>query len=159
MVIDVDVPTPPDITNRGIPDAIDADNVTSESDLRREELEQILRNNAWQEGFEEWWQYTDLSEEDIQRAVELDLFHAFDFFWDNETRRLRYVTPAVPGEWDDDDTETVSTASVVQSELDDLGHIVAETMTTNYVDWGDIELSDPVWSVETFGQVPTREEE
>ncbi|MEF8871805.1 MAG: hypothetical protein V5A41_09270 [Haloarculaceae archaeon] len=159
MVIDVDVPTPPDITNRGIPDTVDSDAVTSEISLRREELEQILRQNAWQEGFEEWWQYTDLSEADIQRAEELSLFHAFDFFWDSEAGRLRYVTPAVPDEWADDAEEAVSPASVVQSELGELGDTVAETIATNYVDWGEKELSDPVWSVESFGQVPTREEE
>ncbi|WP_340101442.1 hypothetical protein [Salinibaculum salinum] len=159
MVIDVDVPTPPDITNRGIPDTVDSDAVTSEISLRREELEKILRQNAWQEGFEEWWQYTDLSEADIQWAEELSLFHAFDFFWDSEAGRLRYVTPAVPDEWGDDAEEAVSPASVVQSELGELGDTVAETIATNYVDWGERELSDPVWSVDSFGQVPTRDEE
>jgi hypothetical protein len=158
MATDIEVPTPPDITNRGIPDSIDSAMVTSEIDLRREELEQILRQNAWQEGFEEWWHYSDLSEADIERVRELQLFRAFDFFWDSEAGRLRYVSPAIPDEWDGHTEGTLSPASTVQSELADLGDIVSETITSDYLDWGDTTLSDPVWSRDSFGQVPTRDQ-
>lgn len=156
----LDVPNPPDLTNRENSAPFDPVNVASSgTDQRRAELEDILRDGAWREGFEEWAQYTDLSEAVVERAAEMGLFGSFDFFWDTQEDRLRYVAPAVPDDWAEGTGQSDVSASFVQSELDDLGRAVAETIATGYVDWGSAESSDLVWSVETFGQVPTGEEE
>lgn len=154
MALDVEVPTPPDITNRTTPVEFDTEETTG-NDRRRAELEAILRDGAWRAGFEEWAEYTDLSAADVALAETLGLFRAFDFFWDPEADRLRYVTPAVPAEWDDRAGEDVSSPRLVETEFDDLGRAVAETVVAEYVDWGSEESSDLVWGVETFGQVPT----
>jgi len=160
MALDVALPTPPDITNRGVPEKFDVDVLAgSDLDLRREELEAVLRDGAWREGFEEWAQYTDLSERDAELAEELGLFRALDFFWDFETDRLRYVVPAVPEAWDDRAGSDGVPTSTLQEELDDLGRTVSEIVATDYVDWGEGESSDLVWGVESFGQVPTAEGE
>lgn len=156
--MDYEVPTPPDLTNRPVPTVIDPDAVESAVDLRRDELEAILREGAWQEAFDEWAEYTDLTEADLRRAADLDLFQAFDFFWDGEAERLRYETPAIPADWGGVVGESLTPAGVVGTELDDLGRIVAETIASRYVDWGSEEPADLVWSVDTFGQVPTGEE-
>ena len=71
MSTEIEVPTPPDNTNRGIPNTTDTGTVTNEFDLRRGEPEQILRQNAWRVDFEEWRHDTDLSGGDIERAQEL----------------------------------------------------------------------------------------
>lgn len=160
MALDVAVPTPPDITNRGVPGTFDVDAVAgSDQNLRRDELEGILRAGAWRQGFEEWAQYSDLSATAVELAVELGLFRALDFFWDFEARRLRYVVPAVPETWDDRAGPEGIPASTLQEELDDLARTVSEIIATDYVDWGEAEAKDLVWGVETFGQVPTEEEE
>jgi len=156
MDLDTEVPTPPDLTNRGLPADFEfADGLSDASDLRREDLEEILRDGAWQAAFEEWAQYTDLGASDVEYAADLGLFKAFDFFWDPDAGRLRYVTPAVPADWDGPDRQP---RNIVQADLDDLGRAVAETIMAEYVDWGSDESDDLVWGVETFGQVPTGEE-
>ncbi|MFB6153903.1 MAG: hypothetical protein ABEJ27_06590 [Halodesulfurarchaeum sp.] len=156
MALDVDVPTPPDLTNRGLPPGLSiAETAGDVQDLRRGELESVLGEGAWREAFEEWAQYTDLSATDIEHATTIGLFRAFDFFWDPDARRLRYVTPAIPEDWTD--AEAVSAPDVVQAELDDFGRTVAETITSGYIDWGEAS-SDLVWGVDSFGQVPTGEE-
>jgi hypothetical protein len=160
MALDVAVPTPPDITNRTVPEMVNLDALPgSDLDLRRAELERILREGAWREGFEEWAQYTDLSEADVGVAVELGLFRGLDFFWDGEAERLRYVVPAVPEEWDERTGPDGVPASRLQEELDELAQTVSESIATDYVAWGEAESSDLVWGVETFGQVPTVERE
>lgn len=156
MALDIDVPSPPDLTNRGDSAQFDPVNAAGSAvDQRRQELESILRDGAWLEAWEEWAQYTDLSEADVERAEEMGLFGSFDFFWDTEDDRLRYVTPTVPDEWDDRTGAGDVSASIARTELADLGRTVAETIASHYVDWGTGEPSDIVWSVDTFGQSPT----
>lgn len=53
MAVDVDIPYPPDLTNRGTPSSLDTESLDSPSDLRREELEGLLRDGAWRESFAE----------------------------------------------------------------------------------------------------------
>lgn len=138
MALDVDVPTPPDLTNRGVPaELADSEAVTGEGDLRREELEAALDESAWTEGFNEWAHYTDLTETDVRVADEAGLFRELDFFYDPDAERLRYVVPAVPGDWDTRVGDDGSSAGTVANELDDLGRTVAETVALDYVDWTD----------------------
>jgi hypothetical protein len=72
--MDIETPTPPDLTNRGVPARIDAAVSTTEVDLRRPDLEAVLGEGAWQEGVDEWAQYTDLDEADVALAEEMGWF-------------------------------------------------------------------------------------
>lgn len=153
MSLDASVPTQPDVTNRGLPAPLDPE--ADAGDLRRAEIETVLADGAWREGVEEWTQYTDLSAADVELAEALGLFRSLDFYWDDEADRLRYVVPAVPEDWGERAGSDGVSATTLQSELDDLGRTVAETVAIDYVDWGDGEPTDLVWGVETFGQVFT----
>lgn len=156
----LDVPNPPDLTNRGDSARFDPVNAISGGpEQRREELEEILHDGAWQQGFDEWAQYTDLTADDVERAEDIGLVGSLDFYWDDEADRLRYVAPEVPDDWTDRSDRSGTPASLVRTELDALGRTVAETIAADYVDWGDEAPSDLVWSVETFGQAPTGEGE
>lgn len=156
MATDLEIPEQPDLTNRGVPAHIDADDIDpTEYDLRRQELEDILFAGAWREGFEEWAQYTELLPEDIAQAEQFGLFEEFDFYWDPDLDRLRYVTPTAADGWEEESTET--SVETVLTELDELGRTVAECVATE-VDWTDERIEDIIWSVESFGQIPTNEE-
>lgn len=160
MASDIDVPTPPDVTNRGTP-AQFADETAPrrELDLRRADIEAILEEGAWRDGFDEWAQYTDLEKADVAQAEELGLFRAVDFYWDFEAGRLRYVVPAVPAEWDERAGDDRTSASALQGDLDDLARTVAETIASDYVDWGEAGPSDLVSSADGYGQVPDEADE
>jgi hypothetical protein len=170
MALDVDLPTPPDLTNRGAPAAFDAFDVAgSASDFRRDGVEAALRDGAWREAFDEWAAYTDLSAAEVRVVDELGLFRAFDFYWDPEDEQLRYEAPTLPADW----RERVSAAdaatldaeaaaddppSRVNAELDEFGHTVLETLDELYTEWSD-RTEDVVWDAESFGHgVADREE-
>jgi hypothetical protein len=81
MALDVETPDPPDLTNRGMPDDVDPSNVTDGlSDLRREELEEILQDGAWNEAFREWATYTDLTEAEYRTMEPLPRLIPGDYF-------------------------------------------------------------------------------
>jgi hypothetical protein len=93
-----------------------------------------------------------------ETLAEAELFRSFDFYWDPTEWRLRYVTPAVPTDRDDR-ADGGTSGTILQSERDDLGRTVAETIVEDDVDLGDGEPVDLVWSVETFGRIQPGEEE
>ncbi|AFK21149.1 hypothetical protein E6P09_15440 (plasmid) [Haloferax mediterranei ATCC 33500] len=148
MVLDVESPDPPDLTNRGLPSEFEAPEVLGTSNLRREELEEILRDGAWNEAFSEWATYTDLTEEEYQTIRGRGLFEQLDFYWDPVEERLRFEVPNPPAEWSTRE-DLVSNA---RAELTDLGHAVVEMLEDAYVDWGEEETSDAVWREEALGE-------
>lgn len=154
MALDVETPEPPDLSNRGMPREFEWQEETLGSeDFYREDLEDLLQEGAWQEGFNEWAEYTDLDEEQVRVVNDLGLFQAFDFFWDPTDDRLRFDAPTVPDDWRKRDTTRSldsSTISLIDSELQDLGRAVHETLE-GYLERDD-ETSDYGWGDETFGQ-------
>ncbi|WP_255196441.1 hypothetical protein [Halorarius litoreus] len=151
MVLDVDPPTPPDLTNRGVPNgAKTAEVMTSESDLRRAELEALLEDGAWTEAFHEWAEYTDLTEADFREIDSEGLFDELDFYWDPVEEALAFDIPDLPDAW----TGRTVFASLVRTELTDLGHAVVEMLEDAYVEWGETEPADGVWSEEALGEEP-----
>ncbi|WP_227015841.1 hypothetical protein [Haloarcula sp. JP-L23] len=104
-------------------------------DFYREDLENLLQEGAWREGFEEWAEYTDLDEEEVRVVDDLDLFQAFDFYRDPTDDHLRFDAPTVPEDWRERDvTESLDSSSVsaINGELHDLGRAVHETLQ-NYL--------------------------
>lgn len=123
MTLDVSRPDPPALRSHPDPDTIEDDGPTEDDSLRRDELESVLEDGAWREGFEEWAAYTDLSEREFEVLRERGLFDAFGFAWDVSAEAIDYDVPPVPA--DIGDTATVSR---MDAELDDLGRAVAAAM-------------------------------
>lgn len=138
MGLDVETPDPPDLTNRQPPSDVDPEAVSDGlSDLRRAELEELLRDGAWTEAFREWAEYTDLDEAAVRTLRERECFGEMDFYWDPSERRLRYEPPDVRAALSD----RRDLASLAESELSDLADGVLETLADGYLDW-DGETTD-----------------
>jgi len=154
MGLDVAVPEPPDLSNRGMPRGFEwQEESRGSEDFHREELEALLQEGAWQEGFNEWAEYTDLDEAQVRVVGDLGLFQAFDFYWDPTDDRLRFDAPSVPDDWrtrpatESFDSSTVST---IDTELQDLGRAVQEALE-GFLERSD-ETSTHTWGEETFGR-------
>ncbi|QCC52982.1 hypothetical protein [Halapricum salinum] len=122
-------------------------------DFYREDIEDLLQEGAWKEGFNEWSEYTNLHEELVRIVSDLGLFQAFDFYWDPTEDRLRFDAPTIPDDWRERDTTASldsSTVSMIDGELDDLGRAVQE-MLEDYLDRNG-DTSDYGWSEGTDGE-------
>ncbi|AUV83979.1 hypothetical protein C2R22_12740 [Salinigranum rubrum] len=129
------------------------DETLGSEDFYREDLEDLLQEGAWKEGFNEWAEYTTLDEEQVRIVSDLGLFQAFDFYWDPTEDRLRIDSPTIPDDWRERDaTESLSssTVSLIDGELDDLGRAVQEVLE-DYLERDD-EASDYGWSEETYDE-------
>lgn len=130
MGLAVETPTPPDLTNRPLPAAIDPDSVVDATgDLRREEIEGALRDGAWSDAFGEWAEYTDLSETEYRTIHDAGLVQGLDFYSDPEAGGIEFELPPIPDALGEDDLAGRATV-----ELSDLGEIVADVLE-EYVDW------------------------
>ncbi|WP_336035363.1 hypothetical protein [Halobacterium yunchengense] len=154
MALDSEVPEPPDLSNRGTPREFEWQEETLGSeDFYREDIEDLLQEGAWKEGFNEWAEYTTLDEEHVRLVSDLGLFQAFDFYWDPTDDRLRFDAPTLPDDWRElNATGSLdsSTVSTIDSELDDLGRTVKEVLD-DYLERDD-EASDFGWGEETYGE-------
>jgi len=154
MTLDVATPDPPDLSNRGAPSEFEWDEETlGAEDFHREDLEDLLQEGAWEEGFNEWAAYTDLDETQVRAVDELGLFQAFDFFRDPTDGRFRFEAPTVPADWRErDPTESLdsSTVSLIDNELQELGRAVHESLE-GYMERNEDAL-DSDWDTEAFGR-------
>jgi len=115
------------------------DETLGSEDFYREDLEDLLQEGAWREGFNEWTGYTDLDEEHVRIVSDLGLFQAFDFYWGPTDDRLRFDAPTIPDDWRERDaTESLdsSTDSMIDAALRDLGRAVQETLA-DYLERND----------------------
>jgi hypothetical protein len=153
MALDVAVPDPPDLSNRGKPRDFEVQEETLGSeDFYREDIEDLLQEGAWSEGFNEWTEYTDLDEEQVRIVDDFGLFQTFDFYWDPTDDRLRFDAPTLPDDWRERDaTESLDsgTVSMIDAALQDLGRAVYETLA-DYLERND-EATDVGWGDETYG--------
>lgn len=154
MTLDVELPELPDLTNRGMPRDFELrDETLGSGAFHREELESLLRDGAWQEGFNEWSEYTELDAAQVRTVDDLGLFQAFDFYWDPTDERLQYTAPRVPADWGERDATASldsSTVSMMNTELQTLGRTVQEVLE-DYLDRSD-EVSVHHWAEESFGE-------
>jgi hypothetical protein len=157
MALDIEVPEPPDLSNRGMPREFDWQEETLGSeDFYREDVEDLLQEGAWTEGVNEWAEYTNLDDADVRLVNELGLFQAFDFYWDPTDDRLRFDAPTIPDDWRERPaTESLdsSRVSMIDNELDDLGRAVQEVLE-DYVERDDVS-TDFGWGADSYG---TRDE-
>jgi hypothetical protein len=153
MSLDIAVPDPPDLSNRGMPREFEWDDDTLGSeDFYREDIEDLLQEGAWTEGFNEWAEYTDVDERQARAISDLGLFRAIDFYWDPTEDRLRFDVPEMPEDWrerdaipalDSDDLATIDTA------LTDLARTVYEVLE-DYVDRNDTADGEG-WGENVYG--------
>lgn len=142
MVLDVDIPDPPDLTNRSLPIELEHNEVLDgTADVRREELEEILRDGAWSEAVHEWAEYTDLTEAEYRVIRDADLFEQLDFYWDPIENRLRFETPSLPAALE----TQPELAATITSELSDLCQTVLEMLEDAYVDWDEEGTGEKAW--------------
>lgn len=142
---DFEAPAPPSLPEV---DAESYDDVEVQGEeYRREEIESLLADGAWDDAFEEWAAHTDLEEEDYEIALELGLFEEFDFFWDEFADRVGYHAPGIPEDWRErelhPELDSWDTVSGINAALAEFGDTVSRTLKEEYVDWeSDYEAPD-----------------
>ena len=155
MGLDVEMPDPPQLSNRGVPNEFEAvETVGGAADLRREEIEEILHDGVWNEAVEEWAEYTDLTEDEFTILSDLGLFQQFDVFWDATEEHLDFQAPSLPDDWQrqvsDLPTDVDGFPMRAETELTDLGHTIVEMLEDAPIDWVGEEPAIG-WSDESQG--------
>jgi hypothetical protein len=145
MSLDVDPPDPPELAAVDPNEYEDAE--VAGGEYRRDDLEALLREGAWEDAFSEWADTTDMDEDDWRIALDLDLVSRFDFFWDDFADRVGYHAPGLPEDWKErdlhPDLDSWGTVSAINAGLTELGQIVCETLKEEYIDWeADFDAPD-----------------
>ncbi|MFC7059601.1 hypothetical protein [Halovenus salina] len=121
--------------------------VVGDTDYKREELEEFLREGAWEEAFSQWSEQADLDEEAFGIMQDLAMLDQFDFFWDSFAERVGYHAPGIPEDWKErdyhPDIDSWETVSGINAEITELGQLVCDVLKDEYIDWeGDYEAPD-----------------
>ena len=137
MTLDVEPPAPPTLQSV---DPNEYDYASVESDeYHREELEQFLKDGAWDEAFTQWAATAKLGEKEWRVVEELGLIERFDFFWDDFADRVGYHAPGLPEDWKErdlhEDLESWGAVSGINAGLTELGQTVCDVLKDEYVDW------------------------
>jgi hypothetical protein len=133
MALDVPTPDPPSLTgpqSRGHYEAIGDSEDDVGDDYRRAEIESVLADGAWEDGFQEWTTGTDLVESEYDLLVRHGCFETMDFYWHPADDEVGYHIPDLS-----DDAREALSADVdeVESELDSLGRVVSEMLENDYL--------------------------
>ncbi len=138
MSLSVEPPDPPTLEAMDPNEYEDAE-IVGETDYRREEIEDFLRDGAWEQAFEEWAAGTDMNEDEFRIIRELGLIERFDFFWDSHAERVGYHAPGLPEDWKEReihaDIDSWGTVSAINAGLTELGQVVCEVLKAEYIDW------------------------
>jgi len=146
MGLDVEPPAPPELEPE-----LDADEYedveVQGSDYRREDLQELLEDGAWEDAFDEWSGGAETDEDDWRIVLDLEMIARFDFFWDDFADRVGYHAPGLPEDWKTrdlhPDLDSWSTVSAINAGLTELGQLVCETLKEEYIDWeADYEPPD-----------------
>ncbi|WP_306060906.1 hypothetical protein [Natronococcus wangiae] len=136
----IESPPAPELPTNRTPEAYldgDVESIGGPDTFRRDELEGFLREGAWKEGFNEWAENTDLTEDEVRIALNEDLVRQLDFYWDIDANAVGYSAPSLSVEQRDSLGVDHETASAIDDALEDLARTVAEMLDDRYVDWGD----------------------
>lgn len=138
MSLDVEIPPPPELQSVDPNEYEDAE-VVGDSDYRRDELGEFLREGAWDESFEEWAEDTPVTEAEWDIVLDLDLLSRFDFFWDDFADRVGYHAPGLPEDWKERELHPELTSwgqvSSINAGLTELGQVVCDVLKAEYIDW------------------------
>lgn len=146
MSLDVETPEPPELREVDPSEYEDA-TVVGDTDYRREELEEFLRDGAWDRAWDEWAAHTDVDEDEFAIVRDLEMIRRFDFFWDGFAERVGYHAPGIPEDWKERELhpklDSWSTVSSINAGLTELGQIVCDVLKEEYIDWeSDYEAPD-----------------
>ena len=138
MALDVDPPDPPRLEETD-PNQYEDAEVVGDTDYRREEIETLLAEGAWEQAFERWAAGADVDERTFGIMLDLELFDRYDFFWDAFADRVGYHAPGLPEDWKERDVhpglESWETVSGINAALAELGDTVSRTLKADYIDW------------------------
>ena len=138
MALDVDPPDPPRLEETD-PNQYEDAEVVGDTDYRREEIEALLAEGAWEQAFEEWAADAGVDERTFSIMLDLELFDRYDFFWDAFADRVGYHAPGLPEDWKERDVhpglESWETVSGINAALAELGDTVSRTLKADYIDW------------------------
>jgi hypothetical protein len=138
MALDVEPPAPPELEAIDPNEYEDAE-VVGDTDYKREELEEYLRDGAWAAAFGNWAAETGLSESDYEIMLDLEMIGRFDFFWDSFAERVGYHAPGIPEDWKEREyhpnIESWETVSSINASLTELGQEVCDVLKDEYIEW------------------------
>lgn len=138
MTLDVDAPDPPELdVASDVSDYDDAD--PGGSEYRREELEEYLKDGAWERAFYEWVNQTDIDEAAFDVILDLGMLKEFDFFWDSFATRVGYHAPGLPENWREREVhpelDSWDMVSGINAGMAELGGVVSTVLENEYVGW------------------------
>jgi len=134
MALDVSVPDSPPQSGswpRGAYNSVSPPETGATDEYHRDELEGMLEDGVWADGFEEWAAGTTITETEFALLVRHGLIERLDFYWDPVTDEVCYRVPDLP----DDTREALAAgtdADEVESELDSLARTVSATLENEY---------------------------
>ena len=138
MALDVDPPDPPRLEETD-PNQYEDAEVIGDTDYRREEIETLLADGAWEQAFERWATDAGVDERTFGIMLDLELFDRYDFFWDAFADRVGYHAPGLPEDWKERNVhpglESWETVSGINAALAELGDTVSRTLKADYIDW------------------------
>lgn len=138
MALDVNPPDPPELKEVD-PNQYEDAEVVGDTDYKRDEIETLLYQGAWEQAFYEWADHTDLDEDEFEIMTHLDMIQQFDFFWDAFAERVGYHAPGIPEDWKErdlhPDLKSWETVSGINAALAELGDTVSRTLKEDYIDW------------------------
>ncbi len=146
MVLNVAPPDPPTL-ERIDPNQYEDAEILGDTDYKRDEIEQFLREGAWEDAFDKWAKETDVDEREFGIVIDLNMLQQFDFFWDSFADRVGYHAPGIPEDWKErnlhPDLQSWETVSEINASLAELGDTVSRTLKADYIDWeADYEAPD-----------------
>ena len=137
MSLSVEIPEPPELNEVDPNEYEDAE--VAGDDYRREDIEALLQDGAWEEAFEVWAQDATVSEAEWEIILDIGLLGEFDFFWDDFADRVGYHAPGIPEDWKvrevHPDIESWGEVSSINAGLTELGQLVCEVLKEEYIDW------------------------
>ena len=139
MSLSVETPPVPELEDVVDPNEYDDAEVIGDTDYRRDQLEELLRDGAWEDAFEQWRATTDVTAEEWRIVLDMDLLSQFDFFWDDFADRVGYHAPGIPEDWKErelhPDVESWKTVSSINAGLTELGQTACEVLKDDYITW------------------------
>ena len=136
-MLEVETPPPPSLNSVDPSEYEDAD--VGGDEYHRADLEEFLREGAWEEAFAQWAETASVSEDEWAVVRDLDLVSRFDFFWDDFADRVGYHAPGIPEDWKErdlhPDLDSWGAVSSINAGLTELGQVVCEVLKAEYVDW------------------------
>ncbi|ERG92558.1 MAG: hypothetical protein J07HQW1_02602 [Haloquadratum walsbyi J07HQW1] len=139
MALSVETPTPPSLADNVDPNEYDDAEIVGDTDYRREELGELLRDGAWADAFELWVSETSLTEDEWRIVLDMELLSQFDFFWDDFADRVGYHAPGLPEDWKERDIHpeinSWKTISSINAGLTELGQLTCEVLKDEYITW------------------------